>query len=105
MHRSDQLDFEDFLKRNPPEFKGAHIDTAKDSKPLTEQMLRVYNVMKDGKARTVKAIAAITEDSETSVSAQLRNMRKPEYGSMDVRLIPQGNRLYEYRLILEKNDG
>lgn len=58
--------------------------------------------MKDGKWRTVQEIAAITGDPEPSVSAQLRNLRKREYGAHTVEKRVRGDRercLWEYRLL------
>lgn len=37
--------------------------------------------MKDGKARTLKEIEDITGDPQSSISAQLRNLRKASFGS------------------------
>lgn len=97
-----QLTIDDYLAAQPI-FHGADINAPVDNPRLTKQILRVYNVMKDGRARTVAAIAKITGDPETSVSAQLRNLRKIDFGGYDVRRISCGRGLYEFKLILGEN--
>ena len=63
-----------------PEFDGTCYDSTLDKVRLTGQIERVYNAVKDGKWRTLSEIAVITGDGESSISAQLRNLRKPRFG-------------------------
>jgi hypothetical protein len=84
-------------------FDGAVCDP-KDTPRLVGQCLRVYEVIKDGQWRTVSEIAVTTGDPETSVSAQLRNLRKRRFGGYLVERRQRGtvlSNLWEYRLVVE----
>ncbi len=80
-------------------FNGADYVHARDSARLSGQILRVWNVMLDGRWRTLGQIASLTRDPEPSISAQLRHLRKPRFGEHRVERRHKGNGLYEYRLI------
>jgi len=87
---------------NTPHFNGPHYDPAHDHARLTRQIGRVYNSMIDGEWKTLREIADITGDPEASISAQLRHLRKPRFGSYIVKLQPRGDRslgLFEYQLL------
>lgn len=82
-------------------FDGPVYDPAVDDERMTKQLGRVYDLMIDGKFRTLREIAATTGDPESSVSAQLRHLRKPKHGSYIVERRPCGDRthgLFEYQL-------
>ena len=84
-------------------FNGPDYDPNLDKARLTGQILRVYNLMKDGHWRTLREIANKINDPESSVSAQLRHLRKERFGSHAVEKRRRGERkqgLFEYRLIL-----
>ncbi len=75
-----------------------------DSPRLSSQHERIKNVMLDGQWRTLNEIAEITGDPESSVSAQLRHLRKPRFGSFIIQKRRRGNigsGLFEYRLETE----
>lgn len=60
---------------------------------------RIFNLMKDGAWRTVQEVAATVDGSETSTSASIRNLRKPQFGGHVVECIyDEGRRNYLYRL-------
>ena len=83
-------------------FDGPEYVPKYDQKRLTGQIKRVYDLMKDGRWRTLTEIATETKDPEASVSAQLRHLRKPRFGSHIVDKRSRGDRslgLYEYQLI------
>lgn len=85
-----------------PSFPGEDFVPARDAVRLFNQLQRVRNLMLDGRARTVAEIAALTGDPETSVSAQLRHMRKAQYGSYVVdKRIRTAPALYEYFVTTE----
>jgi hypothetical protein len=49
----------------------------------------------------LEEIAIVTGDGESSISAQLRNLRKPQFGSFVITRRPRGDRdhgLFEYHL-------
>ena len=84
-----------------PKFNGPDYDPQLDWTRLTKQHERVREIMRDGNWRTLKEISKICGDPESSVSAQLRHLRKPRFGSWIVDKRRRGNRkqgLFEYRL-------
>lgn len=81
---------------NGPEHRPEH-----DEVRLTGQCLRVRGLMLDGEWRTLAEIASALGDPAASVSAQLRHLRKPRFGSYIIDRRSRGDRkrgLYEYRL-------
>lgn len=80
---------------------GDTFDPATDTVRLNDQMRRVADVMGDSQWRTLREIADITGDPEASVSARLRDFRKPRFGGLAVlRRRRDGQGLYEYRLTI-----
>lgn len=80
-----------------PEYRPEH-----DQKRLVGQCLRIRDLMLDGSWRTVSEISFHTGDPEPSISAQLRHLRRPRFGSYIVERRARGNRaggLYEYRVL------
>lgn len=77
---------------------GATFDPFKDFDRLNEQMRRVFRVMEDSKWRTLSEIARLTGDPEASVSARLRDFRKPRFGGLLVNRRRVNKGLYEYQL-------
>jgi hypothetical protein len=89
--------------RDVPEanFDGPDYVPALDKARLTGQIWRVYTYMSDGRWRTLREIAAGTNDPESSISAQLRHLRKKKFGEHLVEKRRRGNReagLFEYKL-------
>ena len=85
-------------------FNGSDYDPALDYKRLSGQIKRIYKLMRDGKWRTLSEIETQTGDHEASISAQLRNLRKPQFGSHVVEKQRRGERtsgLFEYRLLVK----
>ncbi len=72
------------------------IDVAR----LAGQLEKVFRLMRDGKFRTLSAIAESVGCLETSASARLRDFRKARNGGHDVAVRYIGNGVNEYRLIL-----
>ena len=85
-------------------FAGSNYEHERDAPRLTTQHDRIFNVMKDAIPRTLKEIAALTGDPESSISAQLRHMRKPRFGGHTVVKEHVGSGLYTYRLIQRMPD-
>jgi hypothetical protein len=81
---------------------GATFDRALDGKRLNAQTQRVFDLMKDGQWRTLAAISEATGAPEASVSARLRDLRKPAFGNFGVarRRNPPKSGMHEYRLLL-----
>ena len=85
-----------------PPFDGAVFDPALDQDRLSKQLGRIFDLIRDGQWRTLQEIAAATGDPESSISAQLRHLRKPRFGSytIDRRRRTETGGTYEYRLRL-----
>lgn len=81
-------------------FGGETFDAILDGGRLSAQHERVLHVVRDGQWRTLADISARTGDPEPSVSARLRDLRKPQFGSLTVerRRVPDGDGLHEYRV-------
>lgn len=87
----------------PIRFDGADYVPTLDKKRLTGQLLRVFNLMRDGVWRTLDSIAAATGDPAASISAQLRHLRKKRFGAHDVQKRRHGKKtegLFEYRVVV-----
>lgn len=83
-------------------FDGPAYEPEHDQARLTGQILRVWDLMRDGAWRTLQEIATTTGDPPASVSAQLRHLRKRRFGSHTIDRRARGDRAYglwEYRLL------
>lgn len=80
-------------------FDGADYVPERDDARLHGQLERVWNVMRDQAWRTLAEIEQLTGDPQASISAQLRHLRKPRFGSHQVEKVYLGDGLYRYRLI------
>ena len=82
----------------PARFDGATYSHDRDGTRLAQQMGRVRRYMADGAWHTLAQLADATEAPEASVSARLRDLRKPRFGGYTVerRYVSAG--LFEYRL-------
>lgn len=92
-----QLDFTDV------KFDGDTYTQEYDQKRLTGQLRAIYDVIIDGKWRTLDEINKLTNAPHASISAQLRNLRKKRFGSHEILKRARGDRstgLFEYRLEL-----
>jgi len=89
------------LQKEKPDFDGATYERAHDKARLTGQCLRVFTAMSDGRWRTLAEIEAVTGDPQASISARLRDLRKPKFGEYTVNRRARGpreNGLFEYQL-------
>lgn len=84
-------------------FDGSTIE-ANDVPRLTGQLMRVHSVMIPGRWHTLGELAARTFqvygviDSEAGISARLRDLRKPRWGSHQVHRRRREGALWEYQL-------
>ena len=88
--------------RTPLLFDGQTFDPVLDGPRLTSQLDRVRAVMEQESWMTLREIADRTGDPESSISARLRDLRKPKFGEHQVerrrrRLGRRG--LWEYRCL------
>jgi hypothetical protein len=79
-------------------FDGTTYEPREDYTRLKGQLWRVFQLMSDGKWRTLGEIADDAGGSEASVSARLRDLRKPKYGAREVERERVDGGLYRYRL-------
>lgn len=82
-------------------FDGPLLDEA-DHVRLTGQWLAVFNLMRDGKFRSLREIADATGHPEASVSARLRDFRKERFGKHDVQREKLEGGGYLYRLFVRQ---
>ena len=82
-------------------FDGTTIEPERDNNRLAKQMNRVLTVVEDGNWHSIQYISRITGDPESSVSARLRDLRKPRWGSRTVERRYMGKGWFQYRLVRE----
>jgi hypothetical protein len=80
-------------------FNGSDYVPARDDDRLRGQQLRIWELMRDGRWLTLGQIAEGTGDPEASISAQLRHLRKPRFGSHTVNKRYRGDGLFEYQVL------
>lgn len=81
-------------------FDGDTIVPERDNERLGRQSRDVFDLMKDGRWRTLDSIAAQTDHPPASISARLRDFRKPRFGGYTVERRHVSNGLFEYRIII-----
>ncbi len=83
----------------PPGFDCDTNDPTHDHLRLTGQTQRVLDVMADGRWRTLAELAEATGDPEASVSARLRDLRKPKFGGYRIerQRLTAGSHAYRLR--------
>lgn len=85
-------------------FDGRTYDHARDGARLGDQMCSVLSLMADGKFRTLAEIASQTNAPEASVSARLRDLRKPRFGGHTVNRSYVQRGLYQYQLLVRETE-
>lgn len=85
------------------QFDGSDYNHKRDFKRLNNQLSDIFNLMSDGKWRSLRDIELLLKWPQASISAQLRNLRKERFGAHKInkRYISEG--LYQYQL--EVNNG
>ncbi len=90
------------------EFDGVTYEAKFDSSRLRGEMARVYAIIKDHQWYTLHEIAFgifhrfDKDDSEPGISARLRDLRKPKFGSHTVNRRRRGEAsrgIWEYQLL------
>jgi hypothetical protein len=89
---------EERRKLSDARFDGDDYSHERDHTRLTGQIQRVHDLIFDGEWRTLNDIADATGDPHSSVSAQLRNLRKERFGGHNIEREYIGAGLYSYRL-------
>jgi hypothetical protein len=78
---------------------GKTFDVNKDLVRLNAQATKVFSVMESGKWFSLRELSDQTNAPEASVSARLRDFRKPKFGAHTVERQRRTNGTWEYRLI------
>jgi hypothetical protein len=85
-----------------PAFGGATYSAALDGSRLARQLESVRKIMSDSVWRTLSEVEAETGHPQASISARLRDLRKPRHGSLTVERRRRGEAaagLFEYRVL------
>lgn len=77
---------------------GVSFDRKRDGARLNKQAQEVFNVMADGRWHTLSDISGKTNHPEASVSARLRDLRKPKFGGFTVERQALSKGLWQYRM-------
>jgi predicted transcriptional regulator len=80
-------------------FDGPAYDPAVDRARLSSQHRRLFQLMRDGRWRSLDEIARATGDPDASISAQLRHLRKPRFGGHRVEK-RRVARSWDYRVVV-----
>jgi hypothetical protein len=88
-------------------FNGPEYQPQFDFVRLTGQCKRIRDLMIDGTWRTLREIEDLTGDPSSSISAQLRHLRKQRFGAYTVNRRTRGDRekgLFEYQVLREQGE-
>lgn len=85
-------------------FDGDTYDPKQDEARLRGQWLKVWRCIMYGDWWTLEALAKACGASEASVSARLRDFRKPRFGSHSIERQRVEGGLHRYRLVTEVKD-
>jgi hypothetical protein len=78
---------------------GETFDAKRDRKRLDGQAGDVFALMRDGEWRALHQISHITGHPEASISARLRDLRKPQLGGFTVERRRNEAGLFLYRVL------
>ncbi len=70
---------------------------------LTTMLGRVLVELGDGEWHTIAQLQAVAGGMQTSISARLRDLRKPKFGARRVERKLLHNGLYIYRLVVDED--
>lgn len=87
------------LPENLPDHDGTTYDPTLDKIRLNTQLRRVFEVMRHGGWWSLPKIAELTGDPESSISARIRDLRKPKFGGYQVEHMRQTSGTWIYRLV------
>jgi hypothetical protein len=86
------------------DFDGETYERERDQARLERVYDRVWQIMKDGQARSLPMIATLAKCSETSASARLRDFRKAKFGAHTVERKYLCGGMWLYRLVLNNQE-
>lgn len=85
----------------PMRFDGTTYEARHDQQRLAGQTLAVYRAMLSGRWLTLRELADETGAPEASISARLRDLRKPRFGAYTIERRRRGDpkhAVHEYRM-------
>lgn len=71
-----------------------------DGERITDQMGQIRDLMVDGVWRTLSEIEKSTRYPQASISAQLRHLRKPQFGAFLVQKRRRSTGTWEYHVVM-----
>jgi len=84
-------------------FDGETYQADRDGERLARQQATIYALMRDGRPRTLAQIEALTGFPQSSISARLRDLRKPRFGGHDVIRAYEDRGVWVYRVVLAQS--
>ena len=85
------------------DFSGFTYDKTRDHDRLKKQLSAVFNLMRDGRFRTLQDIELLLGYPQSSISARLRDFRKKNFGQHTVNREYVSKGLFKYQLIINGN--
>lgn len=79
-------------------FGGETYEAERDRDRLARQLSRVKTAIADGQWKTLQKLQQETGAPQASISARLRDLRKPRFGGHTIERRYISNGLFEYRL-------
>lgn len=77
---------------------GVTFDAKRDGDRLNRQARAVYAILTDHRWHTLAELEAVTGYPQASISARIRDLRKPKFGGHTVSRSYLGEGLWHYRL-------
>lgn len=77
---------------------GQTFNRKRDGARLNKQAQDVFNFMADGQWHTLREISEATGHPEASISARIRDFKKPKFGSFNTERRHISKGLWQYRL-------
>ena len=84
---------------NGLDYDGRTYQSQRDKTRLNAQTQRVFNALADGSWWTLARIAELTRSPEASISARIRDLRKPRFGAHTIERRHVAAGLWQYRLV------
>jgi hypothetical protein len=86
---------------NAPHFDGETYNPSRDRVRLGTQLIAVWTEMIQGRWMSLADLAHVTGYPEASISARLRDLRKPRFGAHTIerRRVADHSGTYHYRLV------
>lgn len=93
------IDLLDRAEESDASFGGATFDPERDEVRLNAQLRRVRDVLDGGDWWYLRQVSAATGDPEASVSARIRDLRKPQFGGHQIEREFVRRGLHRYRML------